>query len=157
MKSRTRSGAAQSIKKAVNRQNEYFDVWRLLLLIIRQSSQPSLSKKNRKNLLCKTFCLPAQTALYRTDVRRRERFACLDGSFDLCQFVKKGSKLNRRGEIKFFLTNRCASCIMTRLISAVPKFPTIWRRNSVGRVPGSYPVCHLFKSGRRYQARWSSG
>ena len=33
----------------------------------------------------------------------------------------------------------------------------IWRRNSVGRVPGSYPVCHLFKSGRRYQARWSSG
>ena len=32
-----------------------------------------------------------------------------------------------------------------------------WRRNSVGRVAGSYPVCHLFESGRRYQARWSSG
>ena len=34
---------------------------------------------------------------------------------------------------------------------------TTWRRNSVGRVPGSYPACHLFESGRRYQARWSSG
>ena len=33
----------------------------------------------------------------------------------------------------------------------------LWRHNSVGRVAGSYPVCHLFKSDCRYQARWSSG
>ncbi len=56
------------------------------------------------------------------------------------------------------MTNRETSDIMTKLISAVPEsFDHTWRHNSVGRVAGSYPVCHLFESDCRYQARWSSG
>ena len=46
---------------------------------------------------------------------------------------------------------------MMKLISGNRMKLDQWRRNSVGRVPGSYPACHLFESGRRYQARWSSG
>ncbi len=56
------------------------------------------------------------------------------------------------------MTNRDSLDIMTKLISAVPEsFDHTWRHNSVGRVAGSYPVCHLFESDCRYQARWSSG
>ena len=57
----------------------------------------------------------------------------------------------------FLLTKRYLVDIITKLISGFPELLTKWRRNSVGRVAGSYPVCHLFESGRRYQARWSSG
>ena len=36
-----------------------------------------------------------------------------------------------------------------KLISAMPKSPlTTWRHNSVGRVAGSYPVCHVGKTAR---------
>ena len=59
---------------------------------------------------------------------------------------------------KFFLTNGTSVDIIRKLISAVPRsFDHTWRHNSVGRVAGSYPVCHLFESDCRYQARWSSG
>ena len=66
-------------------------------------------------------------------------------------------KQEKKNGKNFLLTNRNCSYIMTKLISAIAKIMQIWRRNSAGRVPGSYPVCHLFESGRRYQARWSSG
>ena len=37
------------------------------------------------------------------------------------------------------------------LFKSIPVVP-VWRHNSVGRVPGSYPVCHLFKSDCRYHS-----
>ena len=48
-----------------------------------------LTDQLQKNLLRKAFCLTAQHAPLEYPYTLRGRVACLDGSFDLCQSVKK--------------------------------------------------------------------